>query len=305
VPTHFGFWILDFGFWVAKIQPALACVFGVRASACCGNALRGSFSGQSCETTDPWRYDVDYARADLRGVPSMVTCACGDKSKIQNPKSKIEFLPRPKRLTTSGFSAIAGMSLVEVMVVMTILTLVMAVLFSLSTSMGDTARVQGAKITSSDQARRGMIYTTRDLRQAANSTISALPAAAISYRVAVDLDGNGSAVDVGANIELSGVHQIERDLTDANGDGITSTQLVLEMGGAVQVLANDLAEDEDTNGNGVLDTGEDRNLNGRLDRGVWFEREGSAVRVTIQAEGHSRQGHLIQSSLTQTVFPRN
>jgi hypothetical protein len=77
------------------------------------------------------------------------------------------------------------------------------------------------------------------------------------------------------------------------------------MGGAVQVLANDLAEDEDTNGNGVLDTGEDRNLNGRLDRGVWFQRDSSAVRVMIQAEGRSRQGHLIQADLTETVFPRN
>jgi len=213
--------------------------------------------------------------------------------------------PRTTHFAPCTLPANSGMTLVEVMVVVAILTLVMGILFGLSTSMGDTARVQGAKITSSDQARRGMIYATRDLRQAANSTISALPAATISYRVAADLDGNGSAVDVGANIELSGVHQIERDLTDANGDGITRTQLVLKMGGAVQVLANDVAEDEDTNGNGVLDAGEDRNLNGRLDRGVWFERDNSGIRVTIQAEGHSRQGHLIQSSLTETVFPRN
>jgi len=199
----------------------------------------------------------------------------------------------------------AGMTLVEVMVTVTILTLVMAILFGLSTGLGDTAKVQGAKITSSDQARKAMIYATRDLRQAAKSSVSGLPGPSISYRVATDLDGNGAAVDVGGNIELSALRQIERDLTDANGDGIAGSQLVLKIGGVTQVLANDLSEDEDANGNGVLDPGEDRNGNGRLDRGVWFERDGSGIKVTLQSEGHSRQGHLIQTQLTETVFPRN
>jgi prepilin-type N-terminal cleavage/methylation domain-containing protein len=198
-----------------------------------------------------------------------------------------------------------GMTLIEVMIAVSILTIVIAVLFGLSTGMSDTAQVQGAKITSSDQARKAMIYATRDLRQAARSSISGLPGSSISYRVATDLDGNGSAVDVGGHIELSAIRQIQRDSTDANGDGFTGSQLVLKIGEVTQVLANNLSDDEDINGNGILDLGEDKNGNGRLDHGVWFERDGSGIRVTIQSEGHSRQGHVIQSQLTETVSPRN
>ena len=198
-----------------------------------------------------------------------------------------------------------GMTLLEVMVAVAILTIVMGTLFGLSISLGDTAQVQGAKITSSDEARRGVIYATRELRQAANSSVTGLPGATITYSVAVDLDGNGSAVDVGSRIELSVIRTIERDLTDANGDGVRDTQLVMKTGGAVQVFANNLLQDEDANVNGVLDPGEDRNLNGRLDHGVWFERTGSSVRVTIETESQSRQGRLIETRLTETVFPRN
>ncbi len=199
----------------------------------------------------------------------------------------------------------SGMSLLEVMVAVSILTIVMGTLFGLSISLGDTAQVQEAKITSSDEARRGVISVTRELRQAANSSVTGLPGATITYRVAVDIDGNGSAVDVGSSIELSAVRTIERDLTDANGDGVRDTQLVMKTSGAVQVLANNLLRDEDANGNGVLDPGEDRNLNARLDHGVWFERTGSSVSVTIETESQSRQGRLIETRLTETVFPRN
>lgn len=209
------------------------------------------------------------------------------------------------RQTVTTTSCENGMTLLEVMVAVSILTIVMGTLFGLSISLGDTAQVQGAKITSSDEARRGMISATRELRQSANSSVTGLPGATITYRVAVDLDGNGSAVDVGSNIELSAVRTIGRDLTDANGDGVRGTQLVMTTGGTVQVLANNLLQDEDTNGNGVLDPGEDRNLNGRLDHGVWFERTGSSVRVTIETESQSRQGRLIETRLTETVFPRN
>ena len=210
-----------------------------------------------------------------------------------------------KRLNEKMVRAENGMTLLEVMVVVAILTVVMGVLFGLSTSMGDTAGVQGARITTSDEARRAVISVTRDLRQAGNSSVTGLPGAAITYRVAVDTDGNGSAVDVGSTIELSGIRTIERDLTDANGDGIRGSQLVMKTGGVTQVLANNLLQDEDANGNGVLDPGEDRNLNGQLDRGLWFERDASSIRVTIETESQSRRGHLIQTRLAETVFPRN
>jgi len=197
------------------------------------------------------------------------------------------------------------MTLIEVMVALSILTIVMGMLFQLAVGLGDTAQVQEIKATSSDEARKAMIYLTRDLRQAAAGTITGAPGATITYRMATDLDGNGSAVDVGCTLELGNIRTIRRDSEDLNGDGMTNGQLVVTDGDRVQVLANDLLEDEDTNGNSVLDPGEDANLNGVLDRGVWFERSGNAVRVTIQTQGRSRRGHLLTSRLSETVFPRN
>jgi type II secretory pathway pseudopilin PulG len=197
------------------------------------------------------------------------------------------------------------MTLLEVMVAVTILVIVMGTLFQLAVGLGDTAQIQEIKMTSGDEARKAMIYITRDLRQAAAGTMVGAPGATIAYRVATDLDGNGVAVDVGGTLELGNLHTIRRDNEDLNEDGVTDDQLIVTDGDAVQVLANDLLEDEDKNENGVLDPGEDANLNGVLDRGVWFERSGNAVRVTIQTQGRSRQGHLLTSRLSETVLPRN
>lgn len=198
-----------------------------------------------------------------------------------------------------------GMTLVEIMVAISILTIVMGVLFSLAIGLGDTASVQDAKIITGDEARAAMIAVTRDLRQAAASNITGVPGKSISYRVATDTDGNGSAVDIGSNIELSAVRTIQRDLADANGDGFRGSQIIRIVDGRATVLTNDVIDDEDINANGVLDGGEDTNGNGQLDRGLWFERDGGSIRVTIDTQNISRRGHHILTRLTQTVFPRN
>jgi len=199
----------------------------------------------------------------------------------------------------------AGMTLLEVMIAVAILTVVMGVLFGLATAIGDTAGVQESQTAAYDEARKGMLLMVRDLRQASAFSLSGMPGPTVTYQVAMDLDGNGVAVDIGGDIELSPLRTIERDVDDLNADGITETQLVLSSGDTCMILANDLAEDEDLNQNGTLDTGEDVNGNGVLDRGIWFESSGSAVEVTVQTAGRTRRGHLLTKSLRSTVYPRN
>jgi len=197
------------------------------------------------------------------------------------------------------------MTLLEVMIAVTILTIVLGILFGLAVSLGDTARVQEAKTTSFDEARKGMIYMARDLRQAQNFGLSTLPADTVTYCIATDVDGNGTAVDMSGHLELSGSRTIRRDVEDLNGDGLTDSQLLLWNGETGMVLANGLLPDEDLNDNGALDAGEDTNGNGLLDHGVWFERTGGGVLITLQTFGTSRQGHPLVTNMQTTIVPRN
>lgn len=198
-----------------------------------------------------------------------------------------------------------GATLLELMVAISIMTVVMGALFGLAMSVGDTSRVQEAKMDTFDQARKGILYAVRDLRQSRAFGLSDLPAGMVTYRVATDLDGNGSAVNVSGNIELSAERTLTRDFDDLNADGFAESQLVLSNGDAVMVLANNLLPDEDTNGNGELEPEEDLNGNGVLDHGLWFERAGNAVRVHVQSFGKSRQGHVLSTNMSMTVVPRN
>lgn len=200
----------------------------------------------------------------------------------------------------------AGVTLLEVMVSVAILTVVTGVLFVLATSLGEAARTQEAKTTTLDDARNAMLVLTRELRQAAANSFSALPGATLTYRIAQDVDGNGSAVNLAGDLELSTPRTVGRDFGDVNGDGRRATQLILQGGGRVRVLANALAPNEDTNGNGVLDAGEDANGNRRLDRGIWFERVGPGIRITIDSQRMAdARGRPMTSRLVEVVDPRN
>ncbi len=111
---------------------------------------------------------------------------------------------------------------------------------------------------------------------------------------------------MGGNLELSPVRTLQRDVADLNGDGMRLTQLVRVDANGVRVVGNGLAINEDLNNNGVLDGGEDRNENNVLDRGLWFERAGAGIRVTVQSERRAGpRGPLIISTLTEVVSPRN
>ncbi|MDX9972108.1 MAG: prepilin-type N-terminal cleavage/methylation domain-containing protein [FCB group bacterium] len=200
-----------------------------------------------------------------------------------------------------------GFTLLEVMVSVAILGIVMGMLFALSQTLNRTAMGQDAKITAQDEARQGLELIVNQLRQAASASLAGpFPGPSISYRVAGDVDGNGSAVDISGALELLPARTIRRDTDDLNGDRETVGQLVLVDGANVRVLTNGLMPNEDVDASNTLGATEDTNFNRRLDRGIWFERAGQGIRVTIQTQRRvGAQRQFVGTTLTEIVTPRN
>jgi len=211
----------------------------------------------------------------------------------------------PAFMTATTQDSRRGVTLLELMFVVAIFTVISGMLFGLATGIGDTAQTQRIRATANDDARKAMLYIARQVRQASMGTLSAMPASNLTFRVAADMDGNGSAVDVGGGLEVGTPITIRRDAFDMNHDGLATQQLVMVQDGNFFVLANNVIADEDLNHNNVLETAEDLNGNGRLDRGVWFEQAGGAIRVIIQTHGIDRRDRDSVITLTQTVAPRN
>ena len=188
-----------------------------------------------------------------------------------------------------------GMTLLEVTVATTIMVFIMGVLFAMSRSIGETTRLQNSKITASDEARKGMMFLVKELRQASRQSIQwgELPSNSLSYQIATDVDGNGLAVDVSGNLELSGMRTIGPDVEDANNDGMTTTQLILIDGTTTRVIANSLRVPSANSG-------------GVPEDGILFTQTGNGVLVAIQTESQSgAQGHSIYSTMSELVVPRN
>lgn len=188
-----------------------------------------------------------------------------------------------------------GFSLLEVTVAVAIFTVTMGMLFSLSLGIGDTARIQDAKIVAHDEARRAILSLGPRLRQAARSSINfdELPTDVLVFRMPTDLDGNGLAVDGFNAIELGPEFEIRRDQYDLNKDGLTMTQLIMVSGESVRVLANNVLPGS---------VGADGALEGV---GFWVEEERGAVRVTVRTRETSRRGHELRQEFSQAVTPRN
>lgn len=194
-----------------------------------------------------------------------------------------------------------GFSLLEVMLAVAILSVIMMALYGMSRGLNQVSQTQEAVNTGQDDVRLAMQQITRELRQAAMSSINwgNLPGSSISYRIATDLDGNGLAVDENGRLELSPARTIGRDTDDANGDGITQDQLLLTISEADQrVLANALRPDEAG--------GADVDGSGEVDRGVWFERWGQGIRVSVQTQHPADpDGTPVTVVISELVMPRN
>ncbi len=208
-----------------------------------------------------------------------------------------------------------GFTLIEVTVVVAILSIVIGTLLTLGLGIGRATRTQGSKITAHDDVRMGLAFAASEIRQASRFSIAAnnaFPTNSLNYTVAIDKDGNGTAVDDQGDLELSGLRTLGPDLGDANGDGLTATQLVyLDPTNPldefrVRVITNGLVPNEDTNGNGTLDAGEDQNNNGRLEQGVVFTRIGRGILITIDAQNTPGANEIpIVSTISELVAPRN
>lgn len=203
----------------------------------------------------------------------------------------------------------SGFTMIELMVALAIFSLVVLMLLTLSLSMGSAARFQDAKIQTQDDARTAMLILVRNIRQAARTSINwgALPNETISYRVAMDNDANGVAVDSNNDLELGPVITVGVDTGDLNNDGLTTSQLIWTDGATVDVLANGLMQTtEDANNNNVLDAGEDLNGNGILDQGFWVRAASNGLLITIQTQRPTdAAGTNVTSRFTEFVVPRN
>lgn len=191
-----------------------------------------------------------------------------------------------------------GMTLLEVMFAVTIFTLVMAVLYSLSMGFARASEMQEIKITTNTEARRALQTLAPRLRQASRQTVNrgALPGDVLTFMMADDVNGNGSAVNVNGDIELVGPVTIQRDANDVNGDGETMTQLVMIFGNEVRVLANDLMP-----GQAAAGAGND------IPDGVgfWVAPRGNGYEVTVRPQGITQRGQNLSTIMTEFIVPRN
>lgn len=198
-----------------------------------------------------------------------------------------------RRASRSG-----GFTLLEIVFALAILTTLMAVLFTLSIGLGDTAQIQELQALHDDNARAALLTVVPLLHQAAGSSINwnQLPGQELRFRIAEDLSGNGFAVNAQGDIELGPERLIQRDLKDLNGDGKTDTQLVLVVGDDVTVLANNLTPLPNTDGTTAP---------GAMVPGFWVEPRGTGVVVRLQFESHTRRNQPVRLDLEELVRPRN
>ena len=198
-----------------------------------------------------------------------------------------------------------GMTLIELTMTVGLMAIVMGSLFALSLSLNDTVQTYNTTMTATDDARHALYILIPRLSQASRQTINLneLPGEVLRFRMPTDLDGNGSCVDVGGNLELGDTITIQRDTEDLNGDGLTNNQLVMVQGDNVTVLANHVfSPPESGNPDGSFT---DNIGNGRWDRGFFVIAQDNTLQVVIDTLGQSRRGHQFVIHLEESITPRN
>jgi len=206
-----------------------------------------------------------------------------------------------------------GMTLVEVMIAAALLVIAFGAVYAVARAAFVNTAFHDAEIAAQEEARRALQSMVTELREARVWSLGAqtLPNDMLTFQIPEDADGNGIPLNVSGYLESVGTVMYTRDLQDLNGDGLTTTQLVrLYQGGigggtAVTVLANDIMANEDVNWSGTLDPGEDTNGSGVLERGIWFDRTGSLLRITVDTQKTAGQGARVWASTIADVHARN
>lgn len=188
-----------------------------------------------------------------------------------------------------------GFTLIEVLTASTLLIAALGMIWQAWMMANTTTDVLGRKLDATTASVGAMTTLERELRLASFSQLSPLPSATIRYRIPEDVDGNGLPVDASGQPEYGTERVITRDLEDANHDGISEKQLVLITGDRVAVLTNELLPDES----------EDKNGNGHLDHGIWFEAEGRGVQIHLNIAMKSARKLNLPGQVAQLVTPRN
>ena len=208
-----------------------------------------------------------------------------------------------------------GVTLIELMVAVTILSLTFGGIYIVARATFVNAAFHDAEIGAQEDARRAVQFMVTELREAMGSSLAGqtLPNDMLTFRIPEDADGNGIPLNQSGYLETIGTVMYTRDWNDMNGDGIGARQLirVYQSGSSVgtapvvTVLANDIMPNEDANWNGILDAGEDVNGSRILERGIWFDRTGSLLRVTVDTQKTAGAGARVWASITADVHPRN
>jgi len=186
-----------------------------------------------------------------------------------------------------------GFTLIEVVFAATIAVVILGAALGVMMQVQDTGSVLEMRAAARTEAQRALFAVSRELGQASLASLGALPGASIRYRVAVDADGDGTALDGAGRVEWSEERIIQRDVDDANHDGIGAEQLVLLKGSEVTVLANGLAPDETPSG-------------GAAKPGVWFESAPGGVRAAVRTQRTSHPDqHVLVEELAETITVRN
>ncbi len=206
-----------------------------------------------------------------------------------------------------------GVTLIELMVATTILSLTFGGIYMVARAAFVNAAYHDAEIAAQEDARRAVQFMVTELREAIGSSLAGqtLPNDTLTFQLAGDAGGNGIPLNQSGYLETVGTVTYTRDWNDMNGDGIGARQLirVYQAGGGaapvVTVLANDIMPNEDVNGNGILDPGEDVNGSRSLERGIWFDRTGSLIRITVDTQKRVAEGYRVWASISGDVRPRN
>jgi prepilin-type N-terminal cleavage/methylation domain-containing protein len=189
-----------------------------------------------------------------------------------------------------------GFTLLEVMVAVTILTVLLGTLFTLSLGLGDSARIQEISATHNDEARAILLTLVPLVHQAARSSINwdTLDDGQLRFRIATDVDGNGTAINSSGQLELGPEYLVTRDLEDLNEDGQTDTQLVLIQNEVATVLANHLTPLPAIEGAEISNA-----------PGFRVVAQSSGVRIELQFEARNRLNQPVRLDIAEYIRPRN
>ena len=201
----------------------------------------------------------------------------------------------------SNLRSTGGFTLLELMIVISIITIIASVFLTLYLSTSRMFNVTEAKTVTQDSSRVVMMSIVKELRQADAShiTIDGVTGA-LNYVIASDSDGNGWPINSSGSIEWSKPRSILIDVDDYNDDGLTMTQLIRE----------EVTLDEDDN----FVSREVKVLTSNLSPvgGITFNLVGddsSSILISIltsqDSEPNTGREIEVTSRLTETVTPRN